>query len=164
MGIPPEDRVLLMCYNMGNLRRFGAQNSILDLEELKKYAGNNLSNYPKEIDLALPLFSWLVVFRNQEYAGISRRVKPEDLQNLLMFDRQEDGLFVAKLDLPAFGIRKDDVVRYEDSKPEDVEELATYLSSHLPNKPVNVLYYHLDKSLLKNYTVDELEKISHLLH
>src|SRR5476651_37842 len=49
-GIPPADKVLLMCYNMGNLRKYGPQNSILQLSELKKYAGENLGSYPMSMD------------------------------------------------------------------------------------------------------------------
>ncbi|AMR33995.1 hypothetical protein A0256_22370 [Mucilaginibacter sp. PAMC 26640] len=65
-GIPPVDRVMLMCYNMGNLRKYGHQNSILEQSELEKYAGNNLSEYPMPIDIGLPIFSWAVVFRQRQ--------------------------------------------------------------------------------------------------
>lgn len=162
-GIPPVDRVLLMCYNMGNLRQYGSQNSILDVKELKKYAAENLALYPKGIDLALPLFSWAVVFRDKEYAGISKRIRAEDLNNTNLFFRQQNGLYVAKMNLPDFGIKENDEVRHEESKASEVEEAANYLSSYLSEKPFNLLYYHLDKTLFKNYTVHELEKISHLL-
>jgi hypothetical protein len=54
-GIPPVSRVMLMCYNMGNLRKYGTQNSILDISELKKYAGDNIGQYPLPVDIGLPL-------------------------------------------------------------------------------------------------------------
>lgn len=162
-GIPPVNRVLLMCYNMGNLRQYGTQNSILNIAELKKYAGKNLEFYPKGIDVALPLFSWAVVFRNSTYNGISKRVKPEDLKDALKFNRQKNGLYRVKMDLPDFGLQKDDQVRYEESNLNDVEKAASYLSSYLSGKPINVLYYHLDHNILKNIDIHELEKISNLL-
>jgi len=84
-GIPPVDRVMLMCYNMGNLRKYGSQNSILELSELKKYLGNNISAYPLPADIGLPLFKWAVAFRNKEYAGISKRIKIVDLNNKNQF-------------------------------------------------------------------------------
>ena len=162
-GIPPVDKVLLMCYNMGNLRKSGVQNSILDLAELKKYAGKNLGFYPIDIDVALPLFSWSVVFRNEQYAGISKRVSLKDLKNTTMFITQNDGLYLAKNDLPEFGLIKGDIVRYEESKYEDIEKAAEYLSTYLPQKPINLIYYHLDQNLLKNYEITKLENIAGIL-
>jgi len=163
-GIPPVDKVLLMCYNMGNLRKSGVQNSILDVDELKKYAGKNLGFYPMDIDIALPLFSWSVVFRNNQYAGISKMVSLSNLKNIKMFNSQNDGLYVAKSDLSSFGLIKNDIIRYEESKYEDIEKAAEYLSTYLPKKPINLIYYHLDQKLLKNYEINQLEKIATVLH
>lgn len=162
-GIPPADKVLLMCYNMGNLRQFGTQNSILDVAELKKYAGKNLGYYPMPIDIALPLFSWSVVFRNQQYAGISKRVNLTDLKNKTLFNLQKDGLYLAKTDLPAFGLKKNDLVRYEESKITDIKETAQYLSSYLSEKPINLVYYNLDYVILKNYETHQLQEIATIL-
>lgn len=162
-GIPPVNKVLLMCYNMGNLREYGRQNSILDVAELKKYAGKNLGFYPMDIDIALPLFSWSVVFREQQYAGISKRVSLLDLKNPLLFNHQKDGLYLAKTDLSDFGLFKNDLIRYEESNLKDVVETAEYLSSYLSKKPINLVYYHLDSNLLKNYTFNDLEKINRIL-
>lgn len=163
-GIPPVDKVLLMCYNMGSLRKYGTPNSILDVAELKKYAGKNLGYYPMNIDVALPLFSWAVVFKGEQYAGISKRVGIADLKNKVMFTISKNGLYQAKIDLPQFGILQNDLVRFEESKLEDLKESAKYLSANLSDKPLNLLFYHLDKQILKNYTYNELEEIAHLLH
>lgn len=162
-GIPPVDKVLLMCYNMGNLRQYGKQNSILDVTELQKYAGKNLGFYPMDIDIALPLFSWSVVFRNQQYAGISKRIRFADLKNTSMFGLRSDGLYQAKTDLPEFGLLKNDMVRFEDSKVENIKKSAEYLSSFLSKKPINLIYYHLDENLLKNYEINQLEEITRML-
>lgn len=163
-GIPPCDKVLLMCYNMGNLRQYGLQNSILDVAELKKYAGKNLGFYPMNIDIALPLFSWAVVFRNHQYAGISKRLNLTDLKNPKLFARKTDGLYVANEDLPAYGLLKNDEVRYEESKIEDLKATADYLSPHLSKKPINLVYYHLDNNILKNYETQQLKEIANIFN
>ncbi|TDG37807.1 hypothetical protein EZJ43_01570 [Pedobacter changchengzhani] len=161
-GIPPCDKVLLMCYNMGNLRKYGTQNSILDVEELKKYAGENLAFYPMNIDIALPLFSWCVVFRNQQYAGISKRLNLADLKNPELFTRKTDGLYTANTNLPAYGLIKNDEVRYEESKINALRETATYLTTFLSQKPISLIYYHLDYNLLKNYETHQLKEIANI--
>jgi hypothetical protein len=163
-GIPPVDKVLLMCYNMGNLRQYGTQNSILDPNEFAEYAGKNLQDYPLGIDVALPLFSWAVVFDHGNYAGISKRIKLADLQNPAMFTKAPNGLYHAKIDLPAFGIKKNVAVRYETSDINSIQKIAGHLSDNLSEKSINLVYYHLDEQLLKNYQIHTLEKINRLLH
>ncbi|MDQ7949851.1 MAG: hypothetical protein REI93_13450 [Pedobacter sp.] len=163
-GIPPVDQALLMCYNMGNLRKYGAQNSVLDVKELKKYAQDNLAAYPMKLDMALPIFSWAVVFRYQDYNGISKRLKYSDLQDRKMFQKQPNGLYKAEKDLPQFGLWKSDEVRWEESKLDDVKETAKHLAKYLPRKPFNLVFYHLDEDLLKNFKVYELKEIAALLH
>ncbi|MDQ8003636.1 MAG: hypothetical protein REI64_02485 [Pedobacter sp.] len=162
-GIPPVDKVVLMCYNMGNLRKFGTQNSILDIKELEKYADDNLRYYPMEIDVALPLFSWTVVFRKGSYAGISKRLKNIDLANSSMFLMQANGLYLVNEDLPQFGLYKNDEIRLEESKFEDIKQSAVYLSKYFNSKSLNLLFYHLDEPTLKNFNTHELEEIAHIL-
>jgi len=163
-GIPPADRVMLMCYNMGNLRKYGSQNSIIEPNELKKYLGSNLSTYPLNIDVGLPLFSWAVVFRKKAYAGIARRINFANLSQRNSFEPKGNNLYTAKTDLPQYGLNKDDVVRWEQASADDLNEVAGYLSRYLKTDTLNLIWYHLDESVLKNYTYDELEKTAYLLY
>jgi len=162
-GIPPVDKVLLMCYNMGNLRKYGTQNSILDVQEVKKYAGENLAYYPMPIDVALPLFSWAVVFRDGNYAGISKRLKLANLTANGAFTKMHNGLYKANTDLPEFGLYKNDEIRFEASKFEDIRKSTVYLDQYLSRKPLNLLFYHLDEQTLNNFKIYELEEITHIL-
>jgi hypothetical protein len=163
-GIPPVDKVLLMCYNMGNLRKYGTQNSIIDLKEFSKYVDENIAEYPKPVDVALPLFSWTVVFKYGSYKGIAKRVSKQELLDPILFYRQPNGLYMAQKDLPALGISKGDEIRREESNFAANKEITAYLAQHLSKKPLNLIFYHLDETLLKDYKIDELEEIAHILH
>lgn len=162
-GIPPVDHVLLMCYNMGNLRKYGTQNSILEVAELKKYLDKNLKYYPMKIDIGLPLFSWAVVFRNKAYAGISKRMNIQVLSDKGKFEFLSNGLYRSKINLPTFGLNKNDEIRYEQSKLEELKECASYIEKYLPQASVNLVLYHLDKEIIKNFSIHELEEITHIL-
>ena len=89
-GIPPVDRGLLMCYNMGNLKDPATKNSILETDELKKYTGN-LSNYPLPLDIALPLFDWKVLYRNNFYTGLIQNL-PETAIRKFFFKKNRQPL------------------------------------------------------------------------
>lgn len=160
-GVPPVDRALVMCYNMGNLRRYGSHNSIFDLREMEAYLKNHLRKYPLKLDIALPLFSWKVVFRNKEYAGISKRLKTQSLLDSSLFVQQDaTSLYTLKKDLPDIGLRSGDVIRNEQVEMSDLYQASDFLSRYLPGGDFNLIFYHLDKDILEKFPHDELQKIS----
>lgn len=65
-GVPPVDRGMLMFYNTGDVDAEGERNSIFHPEDAMKYVEGAPQNYPLPLDLALPLFSWGLVFREGE--------------------------------------------------------------------------------------------------
>jgi hypothetical protein len=69
MGVLPVDRAMLMCYNLLPPLDAGNKNSILDLEELSKYLVG-AQTYPLPLDLALPIYSSALVYKNDQFAGI----------------------------------------------------------------------------------------------
>jgi hypothetical protein len=163
MGVPPVSRVMLMCYNMGNLRKYGNQNSILDLSEMKKYLGDNIAGYPIPVDVGLPLFSWAVSFRNKEYIGISKRIKFVDLNNKNQFIFIGNNIYKAAADLPEYGLQKADEVRWEAISVPDLEAAAGYISPLIKADTINVIYFHLDETVLRPYSFPDLQKVNNLL-
>lgn len=163
-GIPPVNRVMLMCYNMGNLRKYGEQNSILEINELKKYLGDNVKAYPVPVDIGLPLFSWAVAFRNKEYIGIAKRITFAELNNKNHFIFIKNHIYRAQTDLPDDGLKANDEVRWEAVAANDLQATAGYLSPLIKTDTLNVIYFHLDEAVLKTYTYENLEKTAHLFH
>lgn len=161
-GIPPVNRVMLMCYNMGNLRKYGPQNSILDQQELEKYMGSNLSHYPMPVDVGLPLFSWAVVFRQHQYIGIAKRLNADSFNNKQLFAIADNHLYTLLNDLPALGLKQGDEVRWENVPATQLKTTASYISKYVANDTLNLIYFHLDESTLKHYTYETLEETAHL--
>jgi hypothetical protein len=147
-----------------NLRRYGNQNSIIQVSELKKYLGDNLSHYPIKMDIGLPLFSWAVAFRDKQYIGIAKRINFISLTDQNKFMSQGNDLYAAKINLPEYGLKKDDIVRWENAPVNDLRTVAGYMSGYLKTDTLNVIWFHLDEPVLKNYTYEELESINSLLH
>jgi hypothetical protein len=162
-GIPPVNKALLMCYNMGNLRKYGPKNSIIEVTELKKYLGDNLARYPMKMDIGLPLFSWAVAFRDKQYMGIARQINFDKLSNAKRFSAMGGNLYRAKTDMPEYGLNKLDEVRWESAPIKDLEAITGYLSPRLKNDAVEVVYFHLDEDVLKRYTYEELQNVANLL-
>lgn len=55
-----------MCYNTGDIDSPGESNSILDLEDAKKYLQGKHRAYPLPLDVALPVFPghWYTGMKN----------------------------------------------------------------------------------------------------
>ncbi|MFC4213258.1 hypothetical protein ACFOWA_18840 [Pedobacter lithocola] len=159
-GIPPVKKVMLMCYNMGNLRKYGTQNSILDMQEMQTYLKNELDKYPLKMDVALPLFSWAVVFRKEKYAGISRQINKKKLSDKKLFKRRGNTiLYDLLIDYPQAGLKNGDVIRWEEISVDDLIATSKFLSRYLKPEERNLVFYHLDNDLLKIFKHDDLQKV-----
>lgn len=165
-GIPPVDRGLLMCYNMGNLHFPGDNNSILDVNVAKSYLGN-LKKYPLALDVAFPLFSWSLLYDEQNrFMGILHEVGENDLKNSTIFEHQGKTLYQIKADTlwRGYNLRRNETIRYESCEIQELCKLSDYISTNINNPSYSLLFYHLDSTVLSKYTTNELEKIYHLLH
>lgn len=162
-GVPPANRGLLMCYNMGNLKNPETKNSILETSELQKYIGN-LNDYPLPLDIALPIFDWNVLFRQGQYAGLINQL-PDSLLNAGVC--KTDGVYkemIVDTVLNGYSLLKGDRLRWENCRYEDIMKTAAALKPQLITPEFNLVLYHLDSAILKKYSKDELEKIFNSLH
>jgi hypothetical protein len=157
-GVPPVDRGLLMCYNMGNLKNPTTKNSIIETGELKKYVGN-LSLYPLPLDVALPLFNWKVLFRNTIYTGLIENLPDEVFDNSFSIKKENTFEILRDTLLQGHHLKKGDVLRDEQSDYKEILSAAGEVNKQLKNTRPRVSLYHLDSVILNKYTWYELENI-----
>lgn len=150
-GVPPVDKGLLMCYNMGNLKNFRTGNSIIEVKELQQYIGS-LERYPLPCDVALPLFDWWVWFSDNSYKGL---LYPQQLPAIVATDNRY--VFPADTIIGDTHFRKGDVLRYEDSKTQTIREAGLLVNRYLKNTRCKVLLYHFDSVILSKYSHHEIE-------
>ena len=157
-GVPPVDKGLLMCYNMGNLTDPSTRNSILETAELKKYTGN-LSTYPLPLDLALPLFDWKVLFRNNQYKGLMHDL-PDSLLTAPLAKRTSNRFAIlTDTVIGGYALQKGDWLRSEQSDIAGILAAAKVISEQWQNTRPRVSLYHLDSVILSKYSLHELESI-----
>ena len=157
-GVPPVDKGLLMCYNMGNLKNPATRNSIIEAEELKKYTGN-LGSYSLPLDVALPLFDWKVLFRANEYRGLIQHL-PDSVFTGNLFKKTFNNYEVLKDSLlQGYELKKGDILRNEESQYKEIIAVADQLNKKLKNTPQRVSLYHLDSITLSKFSIHELESI-----
>ncbi|HEV7331920.1 MAG TPA: hypothetical protein VGN63_12845 [Flavisolibacter sp.] len=157
-GVPPVDRGLLMCYNMGNLRHPETKNSIIEAGELKKYS-NHLNTYPLPLDIALPIFDWYVLFEGEQYKGLVRDFSPP-----AELAKRERIHFTSDTIMHGYRFKKGQWLRHETSNTAVVKKCGELVAEKLKPEKRSVILYHLDQNTIANYTLHELESIFDSLH
>lgn len=164
-GVPPVNRGLLMCYNMGNLKSQHTHNSILEAAELEKYIGN-LQEYPLPLDIALPLFDWKVLYQDQVYKGLIQGLPDSLLEQQDISRKTSSNTFTILQDttLHGYPLKKGDFIRQEDANFAEIIKTTRLLRSKLVTSKITVALFHLDSLTLHKYSTHELEEIFNSLH
>ncbi len=166
-GVPPVDRGMLMAYNMGDLDDIKSENSILNIEILKSYL-KNFERYPLGLDVAFPIFSWGIVFRDGQAVKIINNLSKKDLLNTPQYDslfQQNVGNHFVLLKnqyLKGLYLYENDDIRIEDVPLSNLQSAAHFLSQNIKNQQLTVAFYHLDSAALQQYQYEDLENIAQI--
>lgn len=149
MGVPPADKVLLMCYNMGQIKEFKEKNSIITTSTLQSYLVSK--PYPLPLDIALPAFGWYVWFRNEQFRGI---VYEKDLQKYKpKLKHQKNNLWMMQEDYSNYEAyyRYGDIFRDEFPDTKTLEKAVKILRKNFPQSN-RIVLFHWDQSHQERYT------------
>ncbi|TDL99760.1 MAG: hypothetical protein C4K58_00455 [Flavobacteriaceae bacterium] len=158
-GIPSVKEGMLMYYNMGNLSVFEG-NSIYKKENAGKYI-QSLENYPLPLKVALPIFSWAIHIRNNRIIGLNSNVTRLNLAenaNVVLLKPNFYKVHTSHYFQGVF-FRKADILKMEEVTPKDLLEMVEDLQKHLPKKPTEIVFYHLDNQTIKNYEKDIFKQV-----
>ncbi|NML71916.1 hypothetical protein HHL23_19250 [Chryseobacterium sp. RP-3-3] len=148
-GIPPAEKVYLMCYSTSSPLENSNKNSILDVAILKSYL-SKLDDYPvKKIEVALPIYSWGIVTNHLEKHKLINALSRKDLENP-SFKKISDHEVEIMKDGFYFGsfLSKGFRIKVEEISEEQLEEVVHFLEKKIPD--FNVIYYQLDSKFVSN--------------
>ncbi len=151
-GVPPVDRGMLMCYNTGDIDDPEVQNSILDLEDARKYIVGAPKNYPLPLDLALPIFSWTLVYRGDELWKIIPGAHLSAPPGILA-----KGTFLA-----GHYLRPGDLIRREAISADLLKEAALLAATTDLAGDATLAFFHLDSSSLHDYPVQLIDAVCNI--
>lgn len=152
MGVPPVDKVYLMCYSTSSPLENSDQNSILEIALLKNYLAK-LNTYPiKTIDIALPLYSWAIVTNHLGKHKLINGISTKDLNQPNLRKINDHTVEVTKDDF-YFGhyLNKGFIVKVEEIPTEDLEHVLSFIDTKIRN--YSIVYYHLDSKFISNYNL-----------
>lgn len=147
MGIPPVKKVYLMCYSTSSPLENSDKNSILDVNILKSYL-SKLEDYPlKQIEVALPIYSWGIVTNHLGKHRLINALSQKDLNNSNFKKLSENEVEVLK-DGFYFGnyLNKGFIIKIEEISDEQLKNVIDFLDKKIPH--YNIIYYQLDSKFV----------------
>lgn len=149
-GMPPVDKVYLMCYSTSSPLEESTRNSILDVTTLKNYL-KNVHRYPLDITVALPIYSWGVITNHTGKHKLLNALSAADLSHPKLQKISateavvlEDGFYFGTF------LSKGFKIKVEEISPQQLSDTKNFLEQNL--SAFDIVYYHLDSRFLKNQT------------
>lgn len=148
-GIPPVEKVFLMCYATSSPLENSARNSILDLLTLKNYL-KNVDLYPLSMDIGLPIYSWGIVTNHVGKHKLINALSVQDLENpnfrkisKTEVEIMKDGFYFGNF------LTKGFTLKVEEISDDQLNQVKKYLNHKLPDYAI--VYYHLDRKFLNQH-------------
>jgi hypothetical protein len=150
-GIPPVDKGLLMCYNLTKPDDFKTKNSIGTSDELAQYITH--SEYKLKLDIALPLYSWAVVFRGNQFKGILSDYN-QLLKDSIKLKKSSESKYVLEDDVLVGQtyLRNGDEIRIEKISEEELDKMISIVKDKIKiDNQTKVTFFSFDKKYINDY-------------
>ncbi len=149
MGVPPVEKVYLMCYSTSSPLENSTKNSILDFSLLKNYTAK-LEDYPiKNMSIALPIYSWGIITNHVGKHKLINALSSEDLNtdglkkiSTNEAEVEKDGFYFG------YFLNKGFHIKIEEITADQLSETTAYLDKKVKN--YDIVYYQLDRKFVKN--------------
>jgi hypothetical protein len=147
MGVPPVDKGVLMCYNMGHVDRLQTTNSVFDAGELKQYL--DAKDYPLPLDVALPIFGWYAWFDGPQFKGIL--YDAPELVSQHIFRKQEGNNYLVTADTVVQNhyLREGDILRKEYPDSTQLLQAAKLVTDKINYN--NIIFYYWNQPAIYRY-------------
>lgn len=155
-GVPPVNKAVLMVYNVGDISNPKEANSIINNATTAKYL-NRLKTYPISYDVALPIFQWGVLYRNNELVGVLKNYTQSELKTNFS-ESKTPNTYVAKKDCYLNGhfIYKADELRVETVSEKELQALSQ-LVRDASKTPYETIFYHISSPTVLNFSSNALK-------
>jgi hypothetical protein len=157
-GVPPVDRGLLMCYNVNPLGESPNINSIGSYKDIKEFITHD--DYPLKLDIALPIFSWAVIYRGNKYIGLINDY--EVLSNKSLFQKVSENEYKL-LDDYSVGqtfLREGDLIVIEKISHADNLEVIKLLKNYIEfDKSSKITLFSFDNKYINNYGIENISDL-----
>lgn len=158
-GIPPLNKGMLMYYNMGNIQSMNS-NSIFNEADAEKYAPY-IKQYPLQLDIVLPVFTWVKVFRQHKLIKLLNQTTLQQLSNVGHFKNWNKNTLQALNvgQIQNFYFLTNDLFVEEKMDPIGAKNAAQHLQQFFNPTNFTLSLFHLHQENLNEYTYQNIENL-----
>lgn len=162
MGILPVDRAMLMCYNLLSPLKYKNSNSILDVRELKKYLeGSN--EYPVPLDIALPVFNNVLVYKSNEFAGMVH-LSEEQVRSVSTAKSTFWRLVTKDTVIDRVSFEKGDRIKFEKVKDKELKACIKVINDNVYfRNDATISFFQLNENQVNDYGIQKINSYYDLL-
>lgn len=159
-GVPPVSRGTLMFYNMGKFSADPDARSIFDANAAEQYVAR-VGQYPLPLDVALPIWSWVVHVRDGAVVGLMQSTDPSELDQIDWIKRLDDGTYSATQSTFLHGefLREGDTLKVEVTGPDETLAAAKLIDGHLSDGPRTITLFDLSERNLTRHDTASLDRV-----
>lgn len=158
LGVPPVNRVMLMLYNLQNARDITNFNSLFSLKEAMKYLKKK--KYPLPMDVALPVFSWTLQFRNgQLYRVLTDNIIPQ-LDSEVQFKSLSNNKYLIEKtprNYNEYGLKAGDILKVEKCGEKELVQANSLLRMLPITEESTIALFDLDMNELNKISYEKIE-------
>ncbi len=153
-GVPPCDEGVLMYYNMSEIKADG-NNSIFDHEVGKEYL-EDLSTYPLKLQLAVPIFKWVIHSRSGEVQALISEWDEATLSDESRFHRIDETHFevISSGFFSGQYLRENDLLRIERVDQNELESAIKEIREYYGKNFEYIILFELDSKHISDYEKD----------
>lgn len=158
-GVPPVEKVCLMVYNVGNIKDPNETNSIFRPDIVEDYLQTS-TKYPLPMDIALPVYSWAVLYRFEKLSLIFNNMSLERLQKNQSLKQEGENIFRSLNDHYFEGnyLYKNDLIRLEVISVESLLSVSP-LFKGIQSNETQLILFDLSNENSLNYTYEDFQNI-----
>ena len=153
-GIPPIEKGVLMYYATSNPLDFKDENSILENTLANNYI-KDLNEYPIDLDIALPIYSWVIVQNQVGEKRLINGIRNKDLQDTSLYKPLKPNFYQVKKEHYLNGnyLYEDFILKVEEISHQDLELAKKNSSAKMKNKELTTIFFQLFSSNLVHYSI-----------
>ena len=159
-GVPPVSRGMLMVYNLSSPKQYGAGNSIFDEKKASPYF-TRPKKYPLPLDIALPAWSWCLIFRNQQLYQIENGLSEKDLQKLSFLKPAGKHIYTVTKDTVyrELFLRPGDEIKAEGISEATLKDAARLAKGAVNTDAFSVSLFELSEKEFENYNRETIHQV-----
>ena len=159
-GVPPVDRGMLMYYNIGQIDDPKETNSIYSPVNADRYVAYT-KDYPLALDIALPIFSWGVLYRDGKPTLLLNGFTSSDFDANVYFKHTDRNWYRVDSScfMHGFYMKERDVIRIEEINPYLCKEAAAQLAPYLRSSRSTITFFDLKPQNINRYEIADFKEI-----